>query len=224
MTTTHNTNMANKSLIIFDWDGTLMDSIDLIVESLHIAAEFLGYEVTDTQAKSIIGLSLEKALQILFPQATEAQITELTQHYANYYISNATKSPLFDGVEEMIKALHSQGKVLAVATGKKRKGLERVYEGSGIKPYFVTSRCADESGSKPDPAMLNEILAETKTDIKNAVFIGDSVHDIRMAKAIGMDSIAVNYGCETAEKLEKEMPTYQVNSVEELSKLLVGEM
>lgn len=216
--------LSNKSLIIFDWDGTLMDSIGLIVESIHVAGDFLGYSVTDEEAKSIIGLSLEKSIEILFPLASPEQLAQLAQHYAEHYIGNAKTSPLFDGVVEMITMLHRQGKQLAIATGKKRKGLERVYADSGIKDYFVTSRCADESASKPDPAMLNEILTELNVSVEQALFIGDSIHDIKMGNAIGMDTIAVNYGCEKADILAKETPTYQVDTVEELSILLTDEM
>lgn len=219
--TTIGTPPSTKSLIIFDWDGTLMDSIGLIVESIHHAGKQLGYAVSDTEAKSIIGLSLEAGIDILYPTASVQQRQQITQHYVDYYIAHATNSPLFDGIHPMITGLHSQGKQLAVATGKKRKGLERVYAHSGIQSYFVTSRCADESGSKPDPAMLNEILAETNTAVEAAIFIGDSIHDIKMANAIGMDSIAVNYGCESAAVLAEQSPTYQVDTVAELQALLV---
>lgn len=212
----------NKSLIIFDWDGTLMDSIGLIVESIKKSGEFFGYNVTDEKARSIIGLSLERGIEIIFSEADEQQKADLCKLYVEYYANKSENSSLFDGVEKMITTLYQQGKLLAVATGKKRKGLERVYSSSGIQEYFVTSRCADESGSKPDPTMLKEILLETNTAIDQAIFIGDSIHDIQMANQIGMSSIAVNYGCEIPEILAKQNPTYQVNTIEELSALLLS--
>lgn len=214
--------IKNKSLIIFDWDGTLMDSIGLIIKTMHIAGAAEGFTTTDEAVIGIIGLSLEQGIEILFPEATEAQRAAIQQGYADYYIPNSGQTPLFAGIEPMLQKLQASGKLLAVATGKKRVGLNRVMDASDSHGYFVTTRCADESGSKPDPNMLNEILDETNTAVENAVFIGDSIHDIQMANAIGMTSIAVNYGCETAEKLRAQQPTYQVQTPEALIELLLS--
>lgn len=208
-------NMKNKSLIIFDWDGTLMDSIGLIVDAMRYAAEKHGLTVTDDATKSIIGIALVDAFPMLFPNDSD-KYDELLATYSEYYVKHCDNDKLFDGIKELIQDLHAQGKTLAIATGKKRKGLERVLPNSGIEAFFITTKTADETAGKPNPLMLEQILVETGTRIENAVFIGDSIHDIRMANNIGMDSIAVSYGCETAEILAKENPTLIVDSVEQL--------
>ena len=212
--------LADKTLIIFDWDGTLMDSIGLIVESMHVAGEAHGFRTTDQAVKDIIGLSLMHGIEILYPQASEAQKLAIQQSYAEYYIPNSHRTPVFTPIENMLLTLKQQDKQLAVATGKKRKGLDRVLEASASHHYFTITRCADESGSKPDPQMLRDILDYTKQSISQAVFIGDSIYDIQMANRLGMTSIAVNYGTASSSELAAEQPTYQVDTPQELVALL----
>ena len=215
-------NLSDKTLIIFDWDGTLMDSIGLIVDSMHVAGEAHGFETTDKAVKDIIGLSLMNGIKILYPQANDAQLLEIQQTYAEYYIANSHSTPLFEPIERMLQALQQQGKTLAVATGKKRKGLDRVLDASDSHDYFAITRCADESGSKPDPQMLTDILEYTQQQVSDAVFIGDSIYDIQMATALGMTSIAVNYGTATSAELAEQNPTYQVDTPQALVDLLCG--
>ena len=212
--------LADKTLIIFDWDGTLMDSIGLIVESMHIAGEAHGFTTTDQAVKDIIGLSLMHGIEILYPQASNTQKLAIQQSYAEYYIPNSHRTPFFAPIENMLLTLKQQDKQLAVATGKKRKGLDRVLEASASHHYFTITRCADESGSKPDPQMLRDILDYTNQPISQAVFIGDSIYDIQMANRLGMTSIAVNYGTASSSELAAEQPTYQVDTPQELVALL----
>ena len=212
--------LADKTLIIFDWDGTLMDSIGLIVESMHVAGEAHGFTTTDQAVKDIIGLSLMHGIEILYPQASNTQKLAIQQSYAEYYIPNSHRTPFFTPIENMLLTLKQQDKQLAVATGKKRKGLDRVLEASASHHYFTITRCADESGSKPDPQMLRDILDYTKQSISQAVFIGDSIYDIQMANRLGMTSIAVNYGTASSSELAAEQPTYQVDTPQELVALL----
>lgn len=212
--------LADKTLIIFDWDGTLMDSIGLIVESMHIAGEAHGFRTTDQAVKDIIGLSLMHGIEILYPQASDTQKLAIQQSYAEYYIPNSHRTPFFTPIENMLLTLKQQDKQLAVATGKKRKGLDRVLEASASRHYFTITRCADESGSKPDPQMLRDVLDYTKQPISQAVFIGDSIYDIQMANRLGMTSIAVNYGTASSSELAAEQPTYQVDTPQELVALL----
>lgn len=212
--------LADKTLIIFDWDGTLMDSIGLIVESMHIAGEAHGFRTTDQAVKDIIGLSLMHGIEILYPQASNTQKLAIQQSYAEYYIPNSHRTPFFTPIENMLLTLKQQDKQLAVATGKKRKGLDRVLEASASHHYFTITRCADESGSKPDPQMLSDILDYTNQPISQAVFIGDSIYDIQMANRLGMTSIAVNYGTASSSELAAEQPTYQVDTPQELVALL----
>ncbi len=214
--------LADKTLIIFDWDGTLMDSIGLIVESMHVAGEAHGFQTTDKEVQDIIGLSLMNGIEILYPQANGAQKLAIQQSYAEYYIPNSHRTPFFTPIEDMLQSLQHQGKSLAVATGKKRKGLDRVLDASNSHHYFVMTRCADEAGSKPDPQMLTDILNDTQQPIANAVFIGDSIYDIQMATQLGMTSIAVNYGTASSAELAAQQPTYQVDTPQALVDLLCG--
>ena len=213
-------NMKNKSLIIFDWDGTLMDSVGLIVDAMRYAAEKHGLTVTDDATKSIIGIALVDAFPMLFPNDSD-KYDELLATYSEYYVKHCDNDKLFEGIKELIQDLHAQGKTLAIATGKKRKGLQRVLPNSGIQAFFTVTKTADETAGKPNPLMLEQILVETGTRIEDAVFIGDSIHDIRMANNINMDSIAVSYGCEKADVLVNENPAMLVNSVNELHKIML---
>ena len=212
--------LANKTLIIFDWDGTLMDSIGLIVEAMNVAGEAHGFTTTDKAVKDIIGLSLMNGIDILYPQATDAQKLAIQQSYADYYIANSQRTPFFAPIENMLETLQQKNRQLAVATGKKRKGLDRVLDASDSHHYFVMTRCADEAGSKPDPQMLTDILQYTKQQISDAVFIGDSIYDIQMANSLGMTSIAVNYGTASSDELAAQQPIYQVDTPQALAELL----
>ncbi|ATQ83898.1 HAD family hydrolase [Moraxella osloensis] len=213
-------NFKDKSLIIFDWDGTLMDSVGLIVDAMRYAAEKHGLTVTDDATKSIIGIALVDAFPMLFPNDSD-KYDELLATYSEYYVKHCDNDKLFEGIKELIQDLHAQGKTLAIATGKKRKGLQRVLPNSGIQAFFTVTKTADETAGKPNPLMLEQILVETGTRIEDAVFIGDSIHDIRMANAIQMDSIAVSYGCEKADVLAKEHPTRLVATINELKQQLI---
>lgn len=215
--------LHDKTLIVFDWDGTLMDSVGLIVESMHIAGEAHGFQTTDQAVKGIIGLSLLTGIEIVFPQATPEQHLAIQQTYTDYYIPNSHHTPFFDSIEKMLQTLQHQGKKMAVATGKKRRGLDRVLMHSDSHDYFDITRCADESGSKPDPQMLIEILAHTQQPVADAVFIGDSIYDLQMANQLGMTSIAVNYGAASSAELACQQPTYQVNTPQELFERLCGQ-
>ncbi len=213
---------SDKSLMIFDWDGTLMDSIGLIVESMHIAGEAHGFDTTDDAVKVIIGLSLMKGIDILYPKASDTQKQDIQHSYVAHYVANSHCTPFFDSIEHMLKTLQQRGKILAVATGKKRQGLDRVLDASNSHHYFAITRSTDESGSKPDPQMLSDILNHTRQHVSDAVFIGDSIYDIQMANALGMMSIAVNYGAASSSTLAEQNPTYQVDSPQELAEILSG--
>ena len=213
-------NMKNKSLIIFDWDGTLMDSVGLIVDAMRHAAEKHGLTVTDDATKSIIGIALVDAFPMLFPNDSD-KYDDLLATYSEYYVKHCDNDKLFEGIKELIQDLHAQGKTLAIATGKKRKGLQRVLPNSGIQAFFTLTKTADETAGKPNPLMLQAILSETGKTVEDAILVGDSIHDIRMANAIQMDSIAVSYGCEKADVLAKEHPTKLVTTINELKQQLI---
>jgi len=215
--------MHNYKLVIFDWDGTLMDSVDRIVYSMQASANVLSFEPPSyEQAKQIIGLSLTKAIQTLFPTANDEQVQLLTAQYKHQYVEvNNTPTPLFDSALELLTNLKQKDKLLAVATGKGRAGLQRVWQVSGTEHFFHASRCADESISKPDPDMINSLLEELNIQKHEAVMIGDTSFDLEMAQRAGIDSIGVTYGVHDGELLSKYQPRAIVDSLAELHQLLL---
>lgn len=214
--------MNHYKVIIFDWDGTVMDSVDRIVSSMRSAAKVVDLPVpTPNQVKQIIGLSIPEATRQLFPHCTAEQAEALRVNYKKHYIEiDETPSPLFPDAEQLFTHLLAQGKYLAVATGKGRDGLERVFELSNTKHYFHTSRCAKECKSKPDPDMINQILAELNIDASEAVMIGDTTHDMLMAKNANVDRIGVTFGVHDRQALSEFQPQAIVDSLAELSNLL----
>lgn len=188
--------MQDVKVVIFDWDGTVMDSIGKIVNSVRIAAERLALPVpSEFEAKQIIGLSLDPAFKTLFPASSVAERELLSEHYRDVYSNvDRTPTPLFEGAEHVFSSLRQRGYQLAVATGKARRGLDRMFVETKTGHHFVTSRCSDEAQSKPHPQMLEHILAELKLTPQQAVMIGDSRYDLMMAHSIGMHRIGVTHG------------------------------
>ncbi|MBA6232196.1 MULTISPECIES: HAD-IA family hydrolase [unclassified Colwellia] len=216
--------MHHYKLVIFDWDGTLMDSVDRIVFSMQASAIALALEPPCyQQAKQIIGLSLPKAIKTLFPSLHEAQIQQFTEQYKHQYVEvNTTPTPLFNYALELLVNLKKEKKLLAVATGKARAGLQRVWQASDTEHFFHASRCADESISKPDPDMINSLLKELHIQKHEAVMIGDTSFDLEMAQRAGVDSIGVTYGVHDDEVLSKFQPKAIVDSLAELHQLLLN--
>lgn len=205
-------------LVIFDWDGTLMDSVGQIVESLLAAAAQYEIDLTADAAANIIGLGLPEAMTVLFPQHPHLH-TALQAAYAAHYVPRSQQTRLFDGVEALLKQLQQQNVLLAVATGKSRAGLDRVLADSGIAAYFSVTRCASETRSKPHPQMLQEILAVTGVAAADAVMVGDTSYDLEMAQRIAMPRIGVSYGVHSAARLQQYQPVAVVADVAELSQL-----
>ncbi len=193
-------------LLIFDWDGTIMDSTARIVSCLQTAQAAVNMPVKSSdENKKIIGLGLRTALEVLYPEASSAQITMMAQAYSNQFLNqNNTPSPLFEGMYKLLTDMHNRPIDLAIATGKSRRGLDLVLGESktGLQPLFTVTKTADETLSKPHPLMLEQILTEVQIDCNDAVMIGDSSFDLEMAQAIGMDSVAVTYGAQSAEDLQ----------------------
>ncbi|CAJ1792938.1 HAD-IA family hydrolase [Aeromonas jandaei] len=220
--------MQDIRLAIFDWDGTLMDSVGRIVACVQGAARDCELAVpAPSQIRQIIGLSLDVAMSRLFPLRSdsgtaidERQIAMLIDRYRHHYLHDTTPSPLFAGVGELLHDWRSQGLQLAVATGKSRRGLDRVLDETGLRPLFVTSRGADEARSKPDPLMLEQILDELELSPRQAVMIGDSVHDMAMAEAIAIPRIGVTWGVDSREALSRYEPVAVVDSMAALRALL----
>lgn len=205
-------------LLIFDWDGTLADSIGRIVTAMHIAAQRAGRpERNDEAVKGIIGLGLPEAILTLYPDMTPEQVVSFRQHYADVYIAmDAQPSPLFAGVKDSLEAFRAEGYRLAVATGKARRGLDRVLKANGWEDFFDITRAADESASKPDPLMLNQILAHCDVRPEHALMVGDASFDLMMARNAGIDSVAVGYGAQSMQSLLAYEPRLAIERFTEL--------
>lgn len=204
-------------LIVFDWDGTLIDSAGPIVECIQQAARVLGLEVPpEARARHVIGLGLRDSLRLAVPDLPPERAMEFVACYRAEFLAREDQMRLFPGVEAMLGTLRERGHRLAVATGKSRRGLERALDASGLRTYFDASRCADESIPKPDPAMLHGLLQEFAAPPAQALMIGDTTHDLEMAAAAGVDAVAVCYGAHAAEGLRALRPRACIDSVGEL--------
>lgn len=217
--------MPDYRLLIFDWDGTLVDSIGRIVEAMHRAADVADVpRSSDRAVRGIIGLELGVAIRTLYPELDEPlRIEAIRRAYSEQYLALETEpSPLFDGVQESLEAFREQGYRLAVATGKGRHGLQRVLADKGWLDYFDVTRCADETASKPDPRMLHEILAHCAVSPERALMVGDSTFDLLMARNAGMDAVAVGYGAQSLQVLCDCAPRLAINQFNELRAWLDG--
>lgn len=215
--------MNSYKLIIFDWDGTLMDSIGRIVSSMQAAAAHCSLLVpSDEQVKEIIGLSLPVALDALFPDNNSQQNEAMLSQYKYQYVDgDKTPSPLFDDALTLLTALKRNDKLLAVATGKGRQGLQRIFNETNTEGFFQASRCAGEVLSKPDPDMLYSLLDELSIAPEQAIMIGDTSHDMKMAQSAGVDRIGITLGVHDRKILSQYKPKAIVDSLSELQRLLL---
>ncbi|VAW91898.1 Similar to phosphoglycolate phosphatase, clustered with ribosomal large subunit pseudouridine synthase C [hydrothermal vent metagenome] len=205
-------------LIIFDWDGTLMDSEAKIVSCLQSAINSLKLEFrSDFLLKDVIGLGLTEAILKLYPGLNEQNIHLFIDEYREQFLEkNTTKSQLFDGVSEMLNDLKQQEFLLAIATGKGRNGLDRILDVTKLNKIFDCSRCADETLSKPNPLMLTEILNELNISAQQSIMIGDTVYDLEMANNIKMSTIAITHGVHSIDRLLTYQPRASVSNISEL--------
>ena len=195
------------NLIVFDWDGTLMDSTSAIVKSLQDSAADLGLPTPDKKkAAHVIGLGLREALETVLPDVSPEYYPKLIERYRTHFLKNSVSLSLFDGVREMLDDLKNQDYFLAVATGKSRAGLNRAIDEVGLQGYFDASRTADETHSKPHPAMLLELTEQLGEPMKRTVMIGDTTHDLLMANNAGASGIAVQYGAHSPKELQLMHP------------------
>ncbi len=194
-------------LVIFDWDGTLMDSTPAIAGSIQRACADLGLPVpSDRQASHVIGLGLSDSLAYAVPSLTPALLPRMLERYRHHYLQRQDELVLFEGIAEMLAELRAAGHHLAVATGKNRIGLDRVMRDSGLSDAFHATRCADETRSKPDPAMLFELLNHFEVAPQRAVMIGDTSHDLLMAARAGTAAVGVTWGAHPGEELRALSP------------------
>ena len=205
-------------LVVFDWDGTLMDSEDKIVASVRAAIADLSLQpIPREQIRNIIGLGLREAVETLVPQRSDDFYQEFIERYRHHFlVADQTPMPLFDGVPETLRELRDQGYLLAVATGKARRGLNRVLDETGLGQLFVASRCADEAHSKPHPAMLQELMGELNVVPNETLMVGDTEYDLQMARNAGTAAIAVSYGVHERPRLLEFGPLACLDSITEL--------
>ncbi len=211
--------MARRfDLIIFDWDGTLVDSIDWIVHCLQKAAGECNCNVPEPQAaRDIVGLSIQRAMEKLFPGIDQKTQEQLIASYSQEFFSKQiTEDDLFTGVNEMLVKLKKMGYFVAIATGKSQVGLDRAMKGTGLNDFFHVTRCADQTASKPQPDMLEEIISELGVSKERVVMVGDSVHDMQMAINAGIASIAVSCGAHSSVQLQQYNPLFNLQQTTEL--------
>lgn len=209
--------MSNYDLVIFDWDGTLMDSTRLIARSLRDACRDLGAPVpSEEQALFVIGLNMADTFDLVAPTLDEAGRALLSERYRHHFLANEHEAALYDGAREMVVQLHGAGTRLAVATGKARRGLERALDSSGLRQWFEATRCADEGFAKPHPGMLLMLLEKTGVAPENALMVGDTTHDLELAVNAGVDAVAVSYGAHDEELLATRPAKARCASVVEL--------
>ncbi len=211
-------------LLIFDWDGTLADSVGRIVEAMNVSAERAGEAPCQKDAiKGIIGLALSEAISVLYPHLDAHQVAVFRQHYADVYTAlDQQPSPLFEGVVESLDAFRAEGYRLAVATGKARRGLDRVLKANGWEQFFDITRAADETRGKPHPLMLEEILGHCRVEPGRALMVGDSAFDLQMASNAGMHSVAVGYGAMSLQALAEFGPQVCIEHFSQLREWLAG--
>jgi phosphoglycolate phosphatase len=208
-------------LIVFDWDGTLLDSAAAIVHAIQSACRDLELPVPDDhQARHVIGLGLTDAMRQAVPDLPPDKYPAIAERYRHHYLAADHQLALFAGVSDMLARLQAAGHALAIATGKSRLGLERALDHAGLRPYFLASRCADECHSKPHPQMLEQLMAEFAVPAESVVMIGDTTHDLQMAQNAGVAALAVTYGAHSASHLLEHTPLAALASVPELDRWL----
>jgi phosphoglycolate phosphatase len=203
--------------VIFDWDGTVMDSTHSIVSSIQAASADLELPVPSRRDASwVIGLSLESALYRCVPELTAESFPLFMERYRHHFLARDTSDKLFDGIQDLFAELRAHDVLLGVATGKSRIGLDRVMNSMQLQDTFDITRCADETLSKPDPLMLMQIMGELSLAPQDLVMVGDTTHDVQMACNAGIDSLAVTYGAHDVPTLVQSSPSDMVASVPDM--------
>jgi phosphoglycolate phosphatase len=209
-------------LIVFDWDGTLADSAAIIVEAIQRACADLGLPIpADSDARYVIGLGLHDALRHVTPTLAEEDYPQLSARYRVHYMNRDPEIPLFAGADALLSALNARGHLLAVATGKSRRGLDRALQQAGIGHHFVATRCADEGFPKPNPDMLLHLMDRLGVAAAETLMIGDTTHDLLLAANAGVEAVGVAYGAHPGAALATERHRAIVSSLEELAQWLV---
>ncbi len=207
--------------LVFDWDGTLADSTSIIATSLQRACADVGEPVPcDADARFVIGLGLADALRRVAPSLPPQRWSALSERYRHHYLSRDGDIPLFDGARELLDEAAAAGFLLGVATGKSRKGLARALEQQQIAHRFVATRCADEGLPKPHPDMLLHLMERVGASADETLMIGDTTHDLELARNAGASALAVAYGAHEVDGLARASPLATVHSIVELRQWL----
>lgn len=204
-------------LIAFDWDGTLFDSTAIITRCIQLAVVDVGGRLpSDKDAAYVIGLGLMQALAHAAPDVPPEKYPELGARYKHHYLAHQNDISLFGGVLPLLADLRTRNHVLAVATGKSRRGLDEALKSSALQGVFDGSRTADETAGKPDPLMLQELMQEFGVAAERVLMVGDTTHDLQMALNAGCDSVGVSYGAHAHESFVELRPRFVAHSVAEL--------
>lgn len=208
-------------LICFDWDGTLFDSTAIIVRSIQQAVlDVGGQKPSDEAASYVIGMALMPALAHAAPDVPKEKYPLLGERYRHHYLATQHDISLFDGVLPMLADLKGRHHWLTVATGKSRRGLDDVLASRQLHGIFDGSRTADETAGKPDPRMLHELMREFGADPERTLMIGDTTHDLQMARNAGVASVGVSYGAHEPHDFGALGPRYIAHSVAGLDRWL----
>jgi phosphoglycolate phosphatase len=204
-------------LLVFDWDGTLVDSTALIAGAIQQACRDMGLTVPDeTTARHVIGLGQHDSIQHVAPALEPRQYAQFSEIFGAHYMVGDAAIPLFRGVHELLPELVARGFQLAVATGKSRRGLDRALAQHGIAHYFGATRCADEGNPKPHPDMLLTLMDQAAVRPEHTLMIGDTTHDLQLARNAGVNALAVAYGAHSSVGLAEMSPLATVHSIAEL--------
>ena len=210
-------------LIAFDWDGTLFDSTALIVRCIQSACRDIGVAMpSDVDAAYVIGLGLHDALRHVTPDLPPERVHELSRRYRHHYLARQHELVLFEGTLAMLHALKQRQHFLAVATGKNRVGLDQALAQSELHGLFDATRTADETASKPHPLMLQELMAQMGASPERTLMIGDTTHDLLLARNAGTASVAVSYGAHEREAFDEHAPLFVAHSTRELHDWLLA--
>jgi phosphoglycolate phosphatase len=217
------TRPASFDLVVFDWDGTLFDSTGLIVRCIQQACRDVGAAVpSELDAAYVIGLGLADALRHVAPGLPEARYPDLGLRYRHHYLARQHELSLFQGTLEMLQALKARHHWLAVATGKGRRGLDDALAHAQLKGLFDGTRTADETASKPDPRMLLELMREFGAEPERTLMVGDTTHDLQLARNAGTPSVAVSFGAHDHESFAEFEPLHVAHSTRDLHEWLIA--
>lgn len=208
-------------LLVFDWDGTLIDSAGAIVACIQAACRDLGLPVPErSRASHVIGLGLHDALAYAIPGLPASDYGRVVERYRWHFLARDPDIPLFPGAKKMLGTLRDRGHLLAIATGKSRSGLSRALDNTGLRVFFAASRCADQCAPKPAPDMLYELMDELGVESARSLMIGDTVHDLQMAARAGVGAVAVSHGAHSKTDLAALKPLVCAESIDELEQWL----